>query len=232
RETLAQDLNGIRSGELRGLLPALRTAQQHRNVGVLVRDNARVLHVPRAQLHHRAAAGANRRFDEPHLPVSDQPLIEAVGQPVHVPHDDPEPATRGDVGRDTEADGGDGEWHDDLQALALPVPETLTVTPRRQLDAWRLADAHEVVALPADQRDLLGGRGDAALQRGTRDGFDAFEAIVKRGEIPATTPRANDPEPSLPLIERDAATDTEARGPAISVKCGVTEGTTAKHPRK
>src|SRR5438093_6588395 len=120
-----------------------------------------------------------------------------------------EAAARRNVGGNAESDRGYREGHDDFHALALAIAQPLAIPPRRQLDARRFADAYEVIALPADQRDLLGRCRDPSETRRASDGLDLFEPIIERGEIPATAPRADDPQPTLPLIERDSPPDTE-----------------------
>src|SRR2546425_12682918 len=83
------------------------------------------------------------------------------------------------------AHGGDRDGHDELELLAAPRLEALAVAPRRELHTARLPDSHQVVALPPDQRDVLGGGGHAAAVRGARQCFDLFEAIVEWTQVPA-----------------------------------------------
>src|SRR5438034_8520100 len=118
--------------------------------------------------------------------------------------------------------------HQDLHSF----PTRRSSDLRRQLDARRFADAYEIVALPADQRDLLGGRCDSSLTRRASHGLDPFQPIIEGREIPATAAGADHPQAPLPFIERDSPSDTEARGAAISVKCRVTKRATTEHPRK
>src|SRR5512145_1710684 len=146
-----------------------------------------------------------------------------------IPDDDAEAASRGHVCDDAQADGSDRKWHHDLHSLPLAVAQPLAVAPCRQLDTRWLSDAHEVVPLPPDQRDLIGGRGNPPRLCGAGNGLDTLETIIEWSEIPAAAARANDPQPALSLIEGDTASDAETRGSAITVERRITESTTAKH---
>src|SRR5438034_7211093 len=68
--------------------------------------------------------------------------------------------------------------HQDLHSF----PTRRSSDLRRQLDARRFADAYEIVALPADQRDLLGGRCDSSLTRRASHGLDPFQPIIRSEE--------------------------------------------------
>src|SRR5436190_225313 len=229
RQPLSKNLNGILSRELRGFLPAGWAAQEHGHVCMTVRDDACVLHMLGAQHHDAAAMRAHWRLAQDDPPATYHADVDPVDDTMDIPDDDTESAARRDVRGDAESNRGDGEGNDHLHPFALPVAQSLAVAPGRELDARRFADAHEVVAFPANQGDLISGCGDASLTGSARHGFDAFESVVKRGEIPASAAGTDDPEPTLPLIERDAPADTEARRSAISVKCGITERATAEH---
>src|SRR5712671_2364048 len=197
-----------------------------------VGDDPRMLNMFRAELHERATVRADRRLDERDFAAPHQAQVNAVDQPMHIPDDHAKAAARRHVGGNAEPDRGDREGHDDFQALPLAIAQPLSVTPRRQLDARRFADAHEVIALPTDQRDLLGGCGDSSLTRRASHGLDFLQSIIEWREIPATAARTDDPQPPSPFIERDSPSDPKARGASITVKCGVTERTTAEHARK
>ena len=125
--------------------------------------------------------------------------------------------------------------------LALVKPELLILVgglahdrflPGRQLDTRRFPHAHKVVAFPPNQRDLIGRCSDPSVACGAGHRFDAFETIVERREIPAATARAHDPEPASPFVEGNPPADTESGRATITVKCRITKGTTAEHPRK
>ncbi len=231
-ESLPQRVNRIAAGELRTFAVAPGTTQYHRHVGVAIGDDAGVLNVACAQLHQRAAPGADGWLAQRDFAAAHQPQIEPIGQAVDVPHDHAEPAARRHVRGDTETDRCDGEGDHDFHPLALAIAQPLAVAPRRQLDARRFADAHEVIALPADQCDLIGGRGDSSLACGARYRFDALQAIIEWGEIPAAAAGADDPQPPPPFIESDSPPDAKPRGAAITVKRRVTKRATAEHPRK
>src|SRR5213596_1628801 len=106
---------------------------------------------------------------------------------------------------------------------------TLAVAPCRELHAARLPDSHQVVALPPDQGDLLGGGGHAAAVRGARQCFDLFEAIVEWSQVPARALRADHPEATFPLIEREPPSDAEPRRAAVAVELAVAEGAGSVH---
>jgi hypothetical protein len=146
-----------------------------------------------------------------------------------VPHNYAEAATGGHVRRNAESNRGDREGHHHFHPLTLAIAQALAVAPRGQLDARRLPHADKIVTAPTNQRDLLGGSGDAAGQRCSRNGLDALESVIEWCEIPATAARAHNPQPALPLIERDATSDAQTGWATITVKRRVTESTTAKH---
>src|SRR5258708_39520350 len=119
-----------------------------------------------------------------------------------VPHNQAEATARSNVRGDTETDRGDGQRYDDFHALALAVPQAFAVAPGRELHPRRLTDAHEVIPLPANQRDLRGRRRHAAEARRAGDGFNTLQPIIEWGEIPAATAPAPDPQPGLPPLQR------------------------------
>src|SRR5437867_7389612 len=148
-----------------------------------------------------------------------------------VPHEHAHGAARRHIDGDREPNGGDRYRHDELELLAAPRSEPLAVAPRRELDAPRLPDSHEVVALPPDQGDLLSGGGHAAFAGGARQRLDLFQAIVERSEVPARALRADHPEATLPLVEREPPSDAEPGGAAVAVERAVAEGAGAIHER-
>ena len=191
-----------------------------------------MLHVTGTQHHQAAAMCANWGLRQRDFAPAHHAHVNPIDQPVEIPDHDSESATRRDVRSDAETDGGDGERNHDLHALPLAVAESLAVAPRRQLDTRRFPDAHEVVAFPPNQGDLVGRCGDTSVARGASNRFDALEAIVERREIPAATARADDPEPALPFVEGDPPANAKTRRATITVKPSITECATAKHPRK
>src|SRR5207245_5013092 len=218
RETLTQHLNRFAPGQVGAFLEALRAVQHDGHVRVPIGDDARVLDVPRAELHEAAAMRTDWWLGQRHSAAAHHGEIHPVRQAMNVPHHHTKPAARRDVGGDAETNGRDRERDHDLHALAPAVAESLAVAPGRQLYARWLSHAHEVVAFPPNQRDLLRGGGDAAVTRGARNGLDALEAIVERGEIPAAAPGADDPERAFPFVKRDSPPDAEPRGTTITVK--------------
>ena len=226
---MPQHVNRLSTGELRTLLATTRAAQQHRHVGVCVGYHARVLNVTGAQLHHAAAMRANGCLDHRDFATAKQAEIEPIDGAMDVPHDQAEATARGHVGGDTEADRGDGQGNDDFHALALAVPQALAVAPCRELHPRRLTDAHEVIPLPADQRDLCSRRRHAAEARRAGDGLNSFQPIIEWGEIPAAAARADDPQPALPLVKRDPTAHTETGWTAVAVERRVAESTSTKH---
>src|SRR5207245_1321832 len=129
-------------------------------------------------LTETAAMRADGWLGQSHSAAAHHGQIHPVRQAMDVPHHHTKPAARRDVGGDAETNGRDRERDHDLHALAPAVAESLAVAPGRQLYARWLSHAHEVVAFPPNQRDLLRGGGDAAVTRGARNGLDALEAIV------------------------------------------------------
>jgi len=228
-QSLPQHLNGLSPRELRTLPVTMRATQHYGHVGVRVRYDARVLHVTGAQLHYAAAPGADRCFAQGDFAAADQAAIEPINGAMDVPNHQAKASARCDVGGDTEPDRGDGQGNDDFHALALAVPQTFAVAPRRELHARRLTDAHEVVALPPDQRDLRGRRGHAAQACRVSDGFNALQAIIEWREIPAAATRAHDPQPALPLVKRNATAHTKTGWTAVAVERRVAESTSMKH---
>src|SRR5262245_51560436 len=171
---------------------------------------------------------ADRRFDEADLATAHHPHVKPVRDAMDVPYDHAKPAARRDIRRDTQTDRRDRERHDHFQPLALAIAQPLAVAPGRELDPRWLPDADEVVALPPNQRDLVRRGGNAPLTRHARERFDPLQPVVKGSEIPATASGTHDPEPALPLIEREPPAHAQPRGSTIAVKVCVAEGTTAK----
>src|SRR2546430_502549 len=110
-------------------------------------------------------------------------------------------------------------------------PPRSTLFPYTTLfrSARRLADAHQVVPLPPDQRDLFARRRHATIACGTRQRVDSLEAVVQRREVPARALRADHPQPALPLVERETTSHPESRGPAVAVELAVAEGAGPVH---
>src|SRR5439155_12821101 len=69
----------------------------------------------------------------------------------------------------------------------------------------------------------------AAVACGARQRLDLFQAIVERSEIPARALRADHPEATLPLVEREPPSDAEPRGAAVAVELAVAEGASVIH---
>ncbi len=154
-ESLTQRVNRVAAGELSAFAVTLGTTQYHRHVGVAIGDDPRMLHVACAQLHERAAPGADGWLVQRDFAAAHHPQIKPIGQAVDVPDDHAEPAPRRHVRGDPETDCCDREGDHDFHPLALAIAQPLAVPPRRQLDARRFADAHEVITLrcaPGDHR--------------------------------------------------------------------------------
>src|SRR4029077_17304124 len=107
--------------------------------------------------------------------------------------------------------------------------EPFAVAPGRELHATRLPHSHQVVGLPADERDMLRGGGHAALARGARPRFDLLQAVVERRQIPACALWTDHPQAALPLVEREPSSDAEPRGAAVTVEFAAAEGAGAVH---
>src|SRR5213594_127552 len=56
-----------------------------------------------------------------------------------------------------------------------------------------------------------------------------LETLVQRCEVPAGAFGTDDPEPALPLVERETPPDAEPRGSAVAVELAVAEGAGAIH---
>ena len=138
----------------------------------------------------------------------------------------------GHVHGDGEPDRSNRQRHHESELLATACPKTLAVAPRRELDARRLADAHEVVAAPPHERHLLGRCGDTALPRRARQRLDLLEPVVERREVPARALGADHPQPAFPLVERQPPPDAEPRRPAVAVQFSIAEGARFVHSRK
>src|SRR5256886_982661 len=144
--------------------------------------------------------------------------------PTEPPAAPPPRAPRRDVPRHREPYRCPRDRHHEPELLAAPRPEPLAVAPRGELEAPGLADAYQVVAAPADQRDLVGRGRHAAVARGARQGLDALQAVVERRQVPAGAPWTDHPQPPLPLVEREPASHPEVRGAAVTVELAVAEG--------
>src|SRR5205823_5740837 len=107
--------------------------------------------------------------------------------------------------------------------------EPLAVAPCGELEARRLADPDEVVPVPPDQRHLCGRRRHASLAGGARERFDPLETLIQRRQVPAGALVTDDPEPALPLVEREPLPDAQAGGPAVTVEPAVAEGAGLEH---
>src|SRR3989442_2281847 len=119
------------------------------------------------------------------------------------------------------------DWSSDV--CSSDLPQALAVAPGRELHPRRLTDAHEVIPLPADQRDLCSRRRHAAQARRAGDGLNSFQPIIEWGEIPAAATWADDPQPALPLVKRDPTAHTETGWTAVAVERRVAESTGTKH---
>src|SRR5437879_8971054 len=137
--------------------------------------------MPGAQLQHGAATLTHRRLDQTDPPPAHHAAVQRTRHVRHVPYEHSDGAAGGDVDRDGEPHRRDGHGYDEPQLLPTARPQPLAVAPRGELEAWRLADAHQVVPLPPDQRDLLARRGDATVARGSSQGVDPLAAVVERG---------------------------------------------------
>src|SRR5439155_22691710 len=105
----------------------------------------------------------------------------------------------------------------------------LAMAPGRELDPRGLPHLNEVVTLPPNQGHLIGSGGNAPLARGAGHGVDPVQPVVEGGEVPAAAFRADDPEPSLPLVERQPATDAEPGRTTVAIERRVAEGAAAEH---
>src|SRR2546426_3791000 len=133
------------------------------------------------------------------------------------------------VHRHGHAQRGDGEGQDEFHLLAPPGLEAFPVSPRRELEPWRLAHLYEVVRLPPDQGDLRGRGGDAALARRAPQRLDFLPALFQGCEIPAAAFRADHPQPALPLVECEPPADPEPRGATVAVQLAVAESAGRVH---
>ena len=209
REPLAQRGLGFVAHEHRPFGMAAGTAEDEPDVLLRLPDDARVRHMLRPELQHRATALANRRFDQRHATPADHAGVQHARDVGHVPDEHAHRPARGHVYGDREPDGGDRDRQHELELLAAPRTQPLAVTPGRELEAPGLADPDQVVGLPANESDLLRGCGDAALAGRAGQRLDALQPVVERGEIPAGALRADHPEAALPLVERKSPSDAE-----------------------
>src|SRR5439155_1398329 len=106
----------------------------------------------------------------------------------------------------------------------------------RTTRAWATCLARRCSTLP--QRSQIGGSTRLTRRRPMmpvyiiRARLGMFHAIVRRSEVPARALRADHPEATLPLVEREPPSDPEPRGAAVAVERAVAEGAGAVHNRE
>src|ERR1051325_3234354 len=208
-QALLQRRLGVATDEQCAFGAALRAAQDQAETGLGLGDDTGMREVAGRDVHDRAAALADRGLDEAEAAASHHPRVDRSGDVRHVPHEHADRSAGRHVHRDGEPDRCNRQRHHEPELLALACPKTLAVAPGRELYAWRLPDAYEVVAAPTDERHLLGRRGDTALPRRARQRFDLLEPVVEGREVPAGALGADHPQPAFPLVERQPPPNAE-----------------------
>src|SRR6185437_3936418 len=108
--------------------------------------------------------------------------------------------------------------------------ETRAVSPRRGLGEQRRSDAHELErSAESGETDVVGRHAKPRAAKQSLGVVDRFPALVERCEVPATAAGADDPEPSLSRIERQAPADGEGRQKVVGAEIGVAEETGSVH---
>ncbi len=118
-----------------------------------------------------------------------------------------------------------------LDDCTAPAPsELISVTPRREFRAQRLANTNELETFAQTrQADLVGGDAQFGPAIRALTLLDCFPPLLDRSEVPSLAFPADYPQPSLCSIERESPTNGEMLDRLVCTEVGFAEETGRIH---